>query len=295
MDIVHVLGNTYYVNSKYCAIPFYKLDDKRIILLDSGWPGEPMRELAGALAPFEVAGIISTHAHSDHVGANAYYKERGAVIAMPAFEAHCIASLPNLKAWYPLFTFNEIKEFFGDIICPTDIFIEPDADSVELLGCKFEILYTPGHTPQHICVRTPDDVLYLSDALMSSRDCEKSKLPYAYSMELDEQTRDKLRAVKASAFILGHGGLVDEIGALIEENAACWRRCFDDVVGFFSEPLNISGAVKAAIERLNIKSCTNFYSYRIVERNVRSFVDYLVDCKRLTAVIRDNEIWYYNN
>lgn len=300
MELRHVLGKTYYVNTRYADIPFYMIDDKKIILLDSGLPGEPALELIRLLMDYEVAGIIATHAHADHLGANAYYRERGAVIAMPDFEALCIESEENLKAWYNLFSPGEIKELFGGMICKTDILLPPDATEIEICGCKFEIIYTPGHTPGHISVRTPDDVLYLSDALMSGSDCERAKLPYAFSMELDEGTREMLRGVKASAFILAHGGVVgngiggavQNIDTLIEQNAACWRRCFDSVMSFFSEPLTMTQAVKVIIEGLNIKSATNLYGFRIIERNVRSFIDYLADIGRLKPVIRDNQIWY---
>ncbi len=46
----------------------------------------------------------------------------------------------------------------------------------------FGLVRTPGHTVDHICVRTPDNVLYVGDAMMTGRVLHRAKFPYAFSM-----------------------------------------------------------------------------------------------------------------
>ena len=75
MDIKRIKGNTFCIDTGMTYIPFYKINDKEIILLDSGWIKE--REGIDRLLnenKFKVVGILCSHAHIDHIGNNTYLK-----------------------------------------------------------------------------------------------------------------------------------------------------------------------------------------------------------------------------
>ena len=93
-------------------IPFYKLDGKRCVLLDSGLL-EEREELEAALgaAGLTPAGVLCSHAHVDHCGNSRYFQERyGAQIALTAPEAGMCANQLTLKCYFLAISPDMINE-----------------------------------------------------------------------------------------------------------------------------------------------------------------------------------------
>lgn len=60
MELKHILGRTYCLIGQTVAVPFYMLDDRRIVLLDSGLDSGRQRDsLIALLEPYEVTAIIA--------------------------------------------------------------------------------------------------------------------------------------------------------------------------------------------------------------------------------------------
>ena len=293
MNIELVSGNTYCLVDKRISVPFYKLDEKRVVLLDSGLDTEPHRsELISLLEPYEVTAIISTHAHPDHLGTNQYYRNLGAKVYMPYFEAGCIESAANLKAWYNLFCITEIEKFFPHILFKTDHKLDADCTSVVIAGHEFGIIHAPGHTMDQICVMTPDKVLYLADALLSHRECRFAKLPYTFSVLLDKMTREKLRSIKAESYVLAHGGVVSDISELIDMNEKCFEDCAERIFGLIDKPMTMEEIIEKVVLEFGLRQNADIYVFRVYERNIRSFIDYLCDSKRLTPQVVGAKLCY---
>ena len=74
MDIRPIKGNTWVLEGMEW-IPFYKLDERRCILLDTGLLGE-REELEQALLDHGLtpAGILCSHAHVDHGGTTGIFR-----------------------------------------------------------------------------------------------------------------------------------------------------------------------------------------------------------------------------
>lgn len=182
MKIICIQGNTYCIDTGMTYIPFYKIDDRRIIMLDTGWQKE--RDAIEKLFvenDYVVKGIIGTHSHIDHIGNNQYFKDKyGAIVAMSKDEAHICSSIVNLKLYYNRYTYTDVEKHYGSMVSETDIEIQDSQDALLLFGIKFKIIHTPGHSPGHICIITPDNVAYLGDCLISDIVMKSAKLPYAH-------------------------------------------------------------------------------------------------------------------
>ena len=88
MELEQVKGNTWVLKS-WELIPLYKLDDHRCVLLDTGLV-EQQADLDESLNRYGLTpvGVICSHAHIDHMGNNAFLKEKyGAQVAMSLGEA----------------------------------------------------------------------------------------------------------------------------------------------------------------------------------------------------------------
>jgi hydroxyacylglutathione hydrolase len=97
MDWKPVRGNTYVVVGKSALLPLYRLDQRRIILLDTGLAHGDREALTDFLEQngLTVAGILCTHAHYDHTGNARYLQEKfRCPVVMPEREAF-IAATPD--------------------------------------------------------------------------------------------------------------------------------------------------------------------------------------------------------
>lgn len=294
MELEHVKGNTW-VLKDWELIPLYKLDDHRCVLLDTGLV-EQREALDQALrdAGLIPVGVICSHAHIDHMGNNAFFKEKyGTQIAMSLGEAahqfsYLAMGVPNY-----LLSVDDLKgsPAHGGTPVLADRIILPGETTIHFCGAAFEIVPTPGHTSDHICVKTPDNVLYLADAMMTGRTLHHSKFPYAYDMGAYLDSMRDLRTVPADKYIVAHYGIYDEILPLIDMEARFLRRRMLDLLDLV-EDYTTPKLLAAAICRV----------YRIDARSVRdlgyfeaaslSYINYLRELGELEAYIEDNRILY---
>jgi glyoxylase-like metal-dependent hydrolase (beta-lactamase superfamily II) len=277
MKMEKVKGNTFYIDTGMTYIPFYKINDREIIMLDTGWAEGERKGIDELLEKnnFKVSGIICSHAHVDHVGNNTHLKEKyGCTIAMSAYEALICSSAVNLKLYYNGQTLSEVKEHFGNMICKTDILILSDEDRVKVCDIEFEIIHTPGHSPAHICIVTPDGVAYLGDSLISYEVMEGAKMPYAYILTEDLKSKKKLYDLRCSKYIVAHRGVFDDITKLIDDNVNFYRNRAKKVCDTIKGSMTMEDIMKAVVEDFKIH-IGNKYKYTLIERMLKSYLEYL--------------------
>lgn len=297
MKCNQILGNTWYFDGKGADVPFYRLSDGSIILLDGGCPGADEQSLKRLIDEngLTVAAVICTHAHPDHMALCKHYQMRGAQIIMPSFEAGCVESAENLKAWYPLFSVEQVRDLFSFMLLRADCKIERGQREIEVCGERFEITPTPGHTPEHIAVRTPDNVLYLADALMGKVECDRAKLPYAFSIAADFETRDQLRRESAERYVLAHYGVENDISELLSLNAQIYLEVSEKVQALLTKPMTLEEWLLAVIRQFGFRSASTEYGLRLLERNLRSFIEYLIDISEVRQEAQNGRMVYRKN
>jgi glyoxylase-like metal-dependent hydrolase (beta-lactamase superfamily II) len=277
MKIIEIKGNTFCINTGMTYIPFYKINKEEIIMLDSGWSQGERKGIDELLEKnnFRVVAIICTHAHIDHVGNNAFLKKKyNCIIAMPTYEALICSSTVNLKLYYNNQTLSDISQHFGDMVCVTDIMISDNQQSITVLGIKFNIIHTPGHSPAHICITTPDDVCYLADALISYEVMRGAKMPYAYILSEDLKSKIKLYDLKYSKYVVAHKGVYDDITKLITDNINFYKDRALTIANAIEGAMTMEDILKAVIKKFDI-NVKNRYRYTMLDRMLRSYVEYL--------------------
>ena len=82
----------------------------------------------------------------------------------------------------------------------------------------FEIISLSGHGFDMIGVRTPDDVLFLADSVISVSTWENYKLPFFHNVNKAMATLSGIKDIKAALFLPSHNPPVEDIAELAEYN-----------------------------------------------------------------------------
>ena len=84
MERIHIKGDTWYLDAPRASIPFYKLGDGEVVLLDSG--SEEDGDIVGHFREHgeRVAAVLNTHGHLDHVHNNVPLREAFGAEIVPA-------------------------------------------------------------------------------------------------------------------------------------------------------------------------------------------------------------------
>ncbi|OBR95905.1 MULTISPECIES: MBL fold metallo-hydrolase [Clostridium] len=297
MEIKNIKGNTFCIDTKMACIPFYKINYREIIMMDSGWPRGGEREgIAEVLKTnnLKVAAIICTHAHMDHIGNAEYLKEKyNCIIAMPECEAVTCSSIINLKFYHNNYNMAEIAKHFGQMVCKTDIMITPDQENIYVCGVKFKIIHTPGHSAAHICVITPDDVAYLGDALVGYELMEQAKMPYSYSLTDDLKSKEKLYDLKCSKYIVAHKDIYDDITKLIKDNIKFYKDTANSIYDVMdrNRSMTMEEIFRSVTKDFNI-NLDNRVKYGLTETILVSYVRYLNE-KGMLDLNMENGLYKY--
>lgn len=136
------------------------------LMIDTGC-AHTAPELLRALAGTSITRIANTHTHEDHIGANASLQRQ-----QPGLQilAHPLA-LPVLsdpRHAQPLQLYRKV--FWG---WPESSHGSPlsDGEVIEMDLYRFQVIYTPGHSPDHLCLYAPDQGwLFTGDLFVGGHD-----------------------------------------------------------------------------------------------------------------------------
>src|SRR4030065_1049933 len=120
------------------SVSVYLVDS---LLIDSG-PAHTAEELTAFLKDKEVKTVVNTHHHEDHIAANALLKERYGVELL----AHPLA-VNKINQPATLYPYQE--EVWG---YPTPCQVKEIGHTVTTNHFRFEVIPTPGHDRDHICL-----------------------------------------------------------------------------------------------------------------------------------------------
>jgi glyoxylase-like metal-dependent hydrolase (beta-lactamase superfamily II) len=294
MEVLKIKGNTYCIDTGMTYIPFYKINDEEIIMLDSGWARGEREGIVSLLEGnnFRVAAIINSHCHIDHVGNNAFLKTKyNSIIAMPAYEAYVCSSAVNLKVYYGSMTLTEVEQQIGHMVCETDIKITEEQSKIFVCDIKFKIVHTPGHSPAHICIITPDDVAYMGDSLISHDVMNGAKMPYAYILREDLKSKEKLFGLSCSKYVVAHKGIYDDITRLVYDNITFYKHRAQLVYDAIEDAMTMEEMFRAAKKCFGI-CVTNRPRFLVLERMFRSYLEYLHETGMVKSILDDGFIKY---
>jgi glyoxylase-like metal-dependent hydrolase (beta-lactamase superfamily II) len=148
-----IWGRCYYFTAAYCVDG---------LVVDTGC-AYTVQELTSALKDSCVDLIVNTHSHEDHVAGNAALQDRFGVEALAHPAAIAFLANPRQRRLRP---YQRIMWGYPD---PSTA--SPIGDVVETHRFSFQVMHTPGHSPDHVCLYEPDrGWLFTGDAYVGGRD-----------------------------------------------------------------------------------------------------------------------------
>ncbi len=191
----------------------FLLLDNSVTVVDTGLKGNSANILNEVrrlgYKPSDVAHIILTHHHADHVGSLAELKKAtGArVMAHPTDAPYIDGALPQPGPARPKWLARVLSPFvrmWASIPTAVDKLLN-DGDELPLLG-GIKIVHTPGHTPGSICLFIPQQKLVIVGDLLSNR--FRPGLPsriFTVDMVQEVNSIKKLTSLDFDAIAFGHG------------------------------------------------------------------------------------------
>lgn len=279
MELRHVYGNTYAAVGATALMPVYKLTERDIVLMDTGYARLDRSALVNLIEGngFRLRGIICSHAHFDHTGNVRFLQQRyGCQAAAQIIEAGISVNPDAYRANYVALTYGKSREYLLEECFPADVIIPADAGHLDFCGARFGILQLPGHSAGHIGVVTPDGVAYLGDCLIDEEQIAAAKLPTSMFIARDLESKESLRNLRRPAYIIAHKQVLTDIGPLIDRNIAFIHAKGRELLEDLEDGMSFDQWIYAFCQRENVRT-RNEFKFSIVERNFANFVDWLTD------------------
>ncbi len=164
-------------------------------------PGEEAPKLLAAIEALgvELAGILLTHTHFDHVGAVAPVAEAtNAEVWVPEIEKPVLADIMSYVPW----------PGFGPFESHDAEHTLRGGERLELAGFEIDVLFTPGHSPGHVTFSIPEERAVFSGDVLFQGSVGRTDLPGGDWPTLLESIRTLVDALpEDTAVYPGHMGI----------------------------------------------------------------------------------------
>ena len=173
----------------------YQEDKKKIIVVDPADKGEYLYN-SFKEEGFEVAAILLTHAHFDHIWGCNKLRELTGVQVFACEEERELCESAKLN----------VSEMAGRPYTATVDWYLKDGETVTIEGMEFKVIWTPGHTQGSCCYYFEKDNILISGDTLFEESVGRSDLPTGNGATLIRSLKERLMILPDETMVFpGHG------------------------------------------------------------------------------------------
>jgi len=204
MKPIEITNNLFFVERGYLSGNHFVYRSKFPVLIDTGYISHfketerLINELGVNLN--DVALIINTHTHCDHIGGNHFIQQQsGCDIALHKVGKHFIDTKDDWSTWWRYY--NQDTKFFK---CTKTL---DDGDIVTIGPHKLQVIYTPGHASDGIVLYNSDEKFIISSDTLWENDMAVMTLRIEGSTALFRmhESLQKIEDLDVKTVYPGHG------------------------------------------------------------------------------------------
>ena len=173
-----------------CCYILSREDRQDCLVID---PGADPERILRAVGEKQIAAILLTHGHFDHIGAVSALKGEYTPLLVHELDAPMLGD-PELNASAGLIA--------RKVTAPEATDLVKEGDELELAGLKVKVLHTPGHTPGSVCYEIEGE-LFTGDTLFEYG-WGRTDLPGGSEEQLEASLRRLMPMVRTMPFHAGH-------------------------------------------------------------------------------------------
>lgn len=284
MELIKLGEKTYYIKNN-TNIGIYKLNDKDVVLIDSGLDESVGRKILRIINENNlcIKYIINTHSHADHTGGNKFIQDRTGC-KIYASEVECdITNHPILE---PTYLYGSYP--FKDLRCKFLEAKESNCDKlIDIEGLEYFTL--KGHSFDMIGIKTSDKVYFIGDSLFNENTINKYHISFLNNIEDFISSLDKLSELNG-VFVPSHGEVSNDIASLIKLNKDKTYEILDKIKSLCDKCITLEDIVKSIFDTYSLQM--NLTQYYLISSTIKAYLSYLIDSNQIEYEFIDNKMYY---
>ncbi len=283
-ELIQVGSKTYYIACP-SKVGVYVLDDNLVCLIDSGSDIYSAKKIYKVLQEknWNIAMIINTHSHADHIGGNAYFQEKTSCSIYCVGQEKIFIEYSEFEASY-LFGGFPCKDLRNKFLSATKSNVKDLTESV--LPSGLECINLDGHSFSQIGIKTDDDVWFLADAITTEEIMQKYHVIFLVDVHKTLESLDRIKTLKAQLFIPSHGNVCEAIIELAEKNCKKMYEIIDYLLETCKNFKSTEMIIKSIFD--HYKLTMTFSQNVLIGSTIRSYLSYLYDRGQIQVVFENN-------
>ncbi len=287
-ELIQVGKRTFYIASP-SKVGIYKIDDDSVCLIDSGIDKDAAKRVHNVLQEngWNVAMIINTHSHADHIGGNAFFQEKTNCPIYCAGTDRIFVIHPELESSY-LFGGFPNKDLRNKFLAAKKS--KAEELTTEVLPKGLEMKRLDGHAFSHVGIKTSDDIWFLGDAITTEEIINKYHVVFLVDVEKTFASLEIIKTLQGKLFVPSHGVVTEEIIDLANVNIEKMHEIILGILDICTEGASTETVIQKIFNNYNLTM--TFAQNVLVGSSIRSYLSYLYDEGKLEVLFENNMLMW---